>query len=237
MHTGNTGIKTILLLVLAGGLAGCFDADDTRDAAKAGSAAASGAESCLVRAEDTPCDLLSADILAQFAPADVELRSQELARQQLCQANWEGGRIRSFEVAGRKIEAPVSDALMLGSISRLGDTEADAARRFEARRSTPSQAKKDAMTAEAQGRVDGAVDPKYKDMANDFASRLMNSIEFEPVAGLGDAAAWGGPGKSKQLWVRLGRYEFTLRLERSNDPETLKQDNVELARALVASCS
>lgn len=230
-------LRPVLIIALAAGLGGCSDSADSDKSANTGSASASGAEACLVRAEESPCDLLSAETLKRFIPGEVDLRPQEIAGQHLCQANWEGGRTRVFEVGGQKIEAAISDALMLGSISRLGDREADAARRFEERRSTPTQVRKDAMTEAAQDRVDGAVDEKYKGMANDFAARMMNSITFEPVAGIGDAAAWGGPGKSKQMWVRLGRYEFTVRLERSSDQGAIKEDNVELARALVDACS
>lgn len=233
MYELNTFTRSGALVALLVGLSGCFDKSDAGEVATA----ASGAESCLAKAMESPCDLLSAEIVGTFAQPDVEREAQKIGGQHLCQARWEAGRTRTFEVAGTKIEAPVPDSLMLGSIAKLGENEADAARTFTARRSTPSQAKKDEMTAATQERVNGAVDEKHKELANRFAARLMNSIEFEPVEGIGDAAAWGGAGKSKQLWVRLGRYEVTMRLERSSDQNAVKQDNMDLARALVDGCS
>ncbi len=230
MHTRSTVTTSAMVAGLVLGLSGCFESSDSK-------AADSGAEACLAKVAESPCDLLSAEILNQFAMAGTEPMPEKIAGQNLCRARWEGGRERTFNVAGQKITAPVSDDLMVGSIAKLADDEAMAARTFSARRSTPSQAKKDEMTAATQERVKDKVDDKHRAMANDFAARLMNSIEFEPVADLGDAAAWGGAGKSKQLWVRLGRYEMTMRLERSNDQDQIKQDNIELARALIGECS
>lgn len=198
------------------------------------------ASSCLMQAAQAPCEILTAGMIAPLLPEGVEMpqaEAKEFAGVHRCTYTWDGGRTRTTEVSTMSMELPVPDEVRLTRIQQEASDPNKAASQFQARYSTRTDAEKAEMAKEASERAAEKVDGEHQDMASDFAARLINSLAFEPVANLGDVAAWGGAGKNRSLHVLSGTVSFEILVNRSSEPEQRKQDSVQLAKDVLETCS
>ncbi len=230
------------LVVAACGLGGCFGSDDGAAsdsapvAAKAASTSSSKLEACVRKAASSPCTLLENAAASDLYPADLEFKPQEYGGTSSCSASWAAGREQEIQAGSMKFSGPVDDTLELSGIRELSDDLERAANMFAGRYRTRSDEEKAKLAATAAEAAKKEVGDQHKDMANDLASKFVNAIEYESVDGVGDAAAWGGVGRFKQLAVRVGRMEFQLRLSRSNQEPEVIADSVALAKAVIEGC-
>lgn len=195
----------------------------------------SSTEDCIAKGQEQSCALLTPTTLSAFVPSGVQPESQSSSGD--CSYSWEGGRQKTMEVGANTFSFPVNDEAVLNGLRKLNDDAEVAARQFAAMYRTPDAKQKERMKKAAQERVEKDVDAAHQDVGRDAASRFVNAIEYTPVPDVGDAAAWGGAGIFKQLYVRVGRYVFQTRLTRSDDEAKVIRDSAELARKVIEQCS
>ncbi len=212
-------------------LAACFGREEAPGAAAA---------SCLLKAAQSPCDVLNPDLVASVLPAQGDKpppQSFEFANIHQCKYSWEGGRTRTIDAGSMSIEAPVPDKIVLTNIRKVGDKPQQAAERFNAQYRTRTAEEKARISDQAQQQVKQSVDGKHQKTATDFAASLLNNLAFEAVDNLADAAAWGGSGRHRSLYVLTSTTSFEMLVDRSDDEQQRRQDSIALARDLLASCS
>lgn len=201
---------------------------------------ASAPAACLLAQAKSPCAVLTAELLQPFLPAGTTAETTPAVGGS-CSYEWEGGREQTLSVGTMQFTGPLNDSANLTSIRRLGDTAESAKTRFanayrqrtETEKAQMGEAAAEAANAEAQKRgADGSLSASTADITR----RMFSNASWQPVSGVGDAAAWGGIGKIRQLHVLSGTVEFVVTLDRSDDSNTKQADSVALANAILESC-
>lgn len=232
-------ISSAALVLAACGLGGCFGSDDSASsegAAQASSKASSKVEACLRKAMPEPCTLLQNAGAEGLYPDDLTFAPQEYGGQVSCTASWSAGREQEIKAGAMTFSGPVDDTVELNGIRELSDDLERASNMFAAQHRTRSDEEKARLAETAAEAARKEVGDQHKDMATDLASKFVNAIEYEAIDGVGDAAAWGGVGRFKQLAVRAGRMAFQVRMTRSNEEPQVIADSVQLAKAVIEGC-
>lgn len=228
-----TPIQTFTSLVLLGLVAACGDS----------SAGDTAAASCLLDHQEKPCALLTPALLQAFTPEGLDLQGEQSDYgSPSCRYNWEGGRERTFSVGSMSMTAPMPDTASLGGIRRLNPENGTAQQQFGNMYRPRTEAEQDAQraraaeTAQRVAKEKSGGNERVEKAAAEAATSMFGSQTWEAVPGVGDAAAWGGFGKMRQLHVLSGSTEFVVTLDRSNDAAARRADAVQLAQALLQAC-
>ncbi len=195
---------------------------------------------CLLEQAQNPCALLTPDTLQPFLPEGTTAQPSPTVSGS-CSYAWEGGRQQTISVGAMEFSAPLEDSANLTGIRSFGDTPEAAKARFanayrsrtEAEKAKMGETAAAAANAEAQKR---GADSSLSATTADMARRMFSNTSWQPVAGVGDAAAWGGIGKFRQLHVLSGTVELVVALDRNDDPEMKRADSVALANAILEVC-
>ena len=219
-------------------LVACSNDSDVSDNSTSISSASKAAQSCLAKYADSPCKLLSVDLVEPYAPDGQELvhTEQDMAGMQ-CSYSWEGPRTKTVGSGSFKMDVPVNDVVELSQIEPNGDRELDIVARQFAHRYQQTLEQKTAAAEQASERAAEAVGEEHADMARDFAKSLMTKMQFEQIQGVGDDAAWGGIGSMKTVTVRVGKTTFSVNVARSDDEAVRKKESTELAKRILDKCS
>ncbi|GAB4200807.1 MAG: hypothetical protein Tsb002_37120 [Wenzhouxiangellaceae bacterium] len=222
------------LLAATLSLCACGDADQSPATASSatGATAHNALASCLLAFKADPCQLLDDAVVQQLGtPGEAELeRSASDYGDGECSVSWLGGRTRQIDLGGRTMESPQADMLSVGGFAVIDEDPELAAQRFAAQTRTRSDAERQQLGDQVVAGVKktDSIDDKHQQMAQDFARDLASKINFTPVEGLGDAAAWGGLGRFKQLQVRVGHMKFHTSAQIADDDAA----NLAVARQL-----
>jgi hypothetical protein len=247
-----TTIRTLLPLsrLLTVGLALGFAACGGESAAPSSAAAvepakasvSSSTASCLARAVEAPCDVLTEVVIRTAMPQVTQAltRSADNIGGPSCNYAWTAGRQTTIQAGQLTMDVPVDDSIRLSSVRRLEGHDSPAAFFARAHR-TPDAAQKAHAIKAANAELDkkvaaGEIGGAHETLGKDFAANLVNKISWEAVDSLGDAAAWGGVGRFKTLDVLVGDVQFSLLADASNEDAGRRDASVAVARALIEQC-
>ena len=227
----------VALLVGCGGPAeddGAAEEGETEEMAEAGGDAEA---SCVADYADTPCDLLTAELVrAELpeAPADLEQDSYSGSSFSSCSYAWPSDRMASQEVAGRTIEYEVDNTIMLSWIDTY---ETDDPRASFRRSYLPTEEEVERGREMMQEQLDEAVEEgelteEQRDVAGDLEESVAGGMRFEPVEGAGDMASWSG----STLYVLDGATHFQIEADVSDEATEDREAAIAVANALIAAC-
>ncbi|MGB1558567.1 MAG: hypothetical protein ACPHCJ_12345, partial [Oceanococcaceae bacterium] len=217
-------IQTSTSLLLLSLVAACGDS----------SAGDTAAASCLLEHREKPCNLLTPALLQAFTPQGAELEAEESNYgSPSCTYNWEGGRERTFSIGAMSMTAPMPDSASLSGIRRLNEEIGPAKQQFanmyrpRTEAELEQQRARAAETAERVAKEQSGGNERIEKAAAEAATSMFGTQTWELVDGVGDAAAWGGFGKMRQLHVLSGSTEFVLTLDRNNEESARRADAVQ----------
>jgi hypothetical protein len=183
------------------------------------------------------CDLLTPDMVAELAGVDSStLKQRNVAG--MCIYSWDGGQASLGHLRTRD---SVEFARSSFENSYRNQTGEDVAQ---------SMAKIDAgiEKSKAEGKTD--VDPEQAKMVTGAMSNLFSGgLQFEDIAGLGDAASFeitrtesqiGGTtfvSYANSLNVLVSNLKFTVSFNRDGEPKLYRDENVALAEAVLQKLS
>jgi len=209
------------------------------DAAQA--ATSSATEACLQQHIGELDTLLTMELIVPYvkgAPEEVEVAYDKERLNELSYS-WPGDRTRTMSGSTMKIEIPIPNMISLGGIKAYTDSDyydrdsKDPVKRFHRGHHN--------MTAEEREKAAAAINENMKDedektrkIANKILGAATARIMFEPVADIGDVAAWNI--RTKELDVLTGATEFSLQVDVSADNEKNKTVAKELARSVLDDC-
>ena len=238
---------TLCFLFLAcGGNESGTDAPPRTAATQAASTPGGG--DCFGPAGTSICAFLPMDIIRRYVPRAEPEGYRDTERQSMthCGVSHEDPeKTRPLEVAGMKMDVPVTYTVSLNSIQSFADAEA-ARRSFAGNYRTRTAEEKAqqiaADKAQLQKRVEaGKMTQEQADMAGGFAG-LGASAEYAPLPGVGDQAAYGGvrtkhtPEIAETIYVLAGSSTFTLEVDLGQDSAHSRAAAAEIARGVVAKC-
>ncbi|SEL39612.1 hypothetical protein SAMN05421666_3520 [Roseovarius nanhaiticus] len=225
-------------LAIAASAAACGYASDTAHAA---TSAITEAETCLQRHIGTLDALLTLEHIAPYvkgAPEEVEV-DYDKGRSHTLSYFWPSDRTRTMSGSTMKIELPIPNMITLGGIkaytaSHYFDRDAhDPVKRFQrAHRNMTAEERETARAAITENMKDE--DEKTRKIAKTLLGAATERIMFEPVAGIGDAAAWNI--RTKELDVLTGATEFSVKVDVSADMAKNKAVAMTLAQAVLDVC-
>jgi hypothetical protein len=199
------------------------------------------AAECILAAQNDPCVLMEDAVVRASFGLDEQLLSMKPLSigSPSCTVSWEGGRQQSIDLgaAGTHSTAVEDDAGVSSIVVIHEDTER-AAQMFAMQtrnRSAEEKQKLAEQTAQEVGRTD-AIAEEHQEMAQDFARNLMNKLNYQAVEDVGDAAAWGGVGRFKQLSVRVANVRFEVSATVSDDEAANREAAITLAQNVLAHC-
>ncbi|MCG8464390.1 MAG: hypothetical protein MI750_06000 [Xanthomonadales bacterium] len=196
---------------------------------------------CILAAKDDPCAIMSdAAVRESFGLAEQELSYQQIAMgNPSCRASWNGGRQQSIDLgAAGTHSTAVDDEAGINSIIMINDDVERAAQMFAMQtrsRSAEEKRKLAEHTAEQVGRSE-SIDEEHQEMAQDFARSMMSKLDYQAVEGVGDAAAWGGVGRFKQLAVRVANVRFEVSVTVAEDEAKNREAAIEFAKNVLSYC-
>jgi hypothetical protein len=238
-------------LLLTGSLAGC-GGEDASPAARqeSGTAAPVGGTAlahddvgrCLLDRADTPCDVLDPELVREALPM---LAGRELAQNDLgtmgggCSVTWNSGRTTNLGEGMTQMEFEAEDSIAIAAIKPYASTNPVVG--FRLAHKTPDAAAREQAAQAAARRLDqqqaeGRLSDEQREAAVAMATRMLDSIQWEEIADLGDAAAWGGTGRFRSLDVLLGGSILSVTAELSNTAEENRDAAVAVARAVIERC-
>lgn len=242
MPTFSTGrimdvaVAGLVIAALAGCDGGTEAEDETVEAAASGVA---GGSSCVADYADSPCELLTADLVRQVlpgVPAEIEQESHSGSMFSSCSYSWPSDRVATREVAGRTIEYPEHNSVGLSWIETYesGDPQARFRREYlpteeEMRRGLDRMEEEFDEQAEERG-----LDESQREIGRDLGRSVASSMSFEPVDGVGDRASW--TANHNDLHVLVGDIKFQVSATVSSDESENRQTAIGLAEALMAAC-
>ncbi len=228
---------TLTSALLACGNGGAPDAD-------AYDSAFEDVGACLAKAAASPCDTLTESMVRAALPgtATAQLdRSQTKGSSGFdCHYSWTSGRKTTIGQGQFQMEVDATDSVTLSNVRSLADTRNPLAS-FRGMHRTPDAAQKANAIKRSDAAIDekvddGSLEQRHEQMGKDFARSLINRIEWEPVDGLGDGAAWGGIGRFKTLDVLVGTTQFSVLADVASDEAPRRDASIAVARALLAAC-
>lgn len=233
-------ISLILGLTACGGESAAPSSAQVATPAKA--SVPSSVSSCMARAIEAPCDVLTEAVIRAALPQVTQALTQSAdnVAGAACTLTWTAGRQTTLKAGQMTMDVPVDDSVRLSSVRRLDGRDAPAAFFARAHRTPDAEQKARAIAAanaELDKRVEaGEIAAEHENLGKDFAANLMNKITWDAVDGLGDAAAWGGVGRFKTLDVLMGDVQVSLLADTSNEETERRDASIAVARALIAQC-
>lgn len=212
------------------------------DTAQAATSATTEVEACLQQHIGKLDTLFTRQVIAPYVQAAAEEMEVEYDKEYSHELSysWPSDRTRTMSVSGMEIETPVSNMISLGGITTYtesdyyGPDKNDPVKRF--RRGHHN------MTAEEREKARTAINENMKDedektrkIANKLLGAATARIMFEPVADIGDAAAWNI--RTKELDVLTGATEFSVQVDVSAENEKNKAVAKKLAQSVLSDCS
>jgi len=234
-------MRIILVLLYLSLLVGCdgnSNANETKAVAKA---AAVDQKRSVVSAgtlftreiTKQPCDLLTSDVVAEVAGVNPSLIKQRNIAG-FCSYSWEGGKASLGHLRTRKT---VEFARSSFENSYQNQTGAEVAKNMKV---LDGEIKKQ----KAEGKTD--VGPAQAKMVTGAMSNLLaGGMQFEDIAGLGDAARFETTRSENQiagetfvsyansLNVRVRNFKFTVAFNRKGEPRLYRDENIVLAEAVL----
>lgn len=198
-------------------------------------ASSSGLDACLLKVKETPCDLITESVVRSVISSDAELSFQSVnLGAASCSVSWSAGRKAKFG----NLELETDDNLQLSQIQQLNPDPVRAAASFAAATRQRTEAERQAMGDAAAKKVqeNKGVSEESQQLAQEMARNMLNKLNYEPVSGVGDAAAWGGLGRFKQLMVLSGTVQFLVSANVSENDDENRQQATVLAQALLEAC-
>ncbi|MBU2885602.1 hypothetical protein KO507_07490 [Gilvimarinus agarilyticus] len=198
----------------------------------------SSASACLLDAAQSPCDLLTierARTVFPMLPEKIDINENLTKYSSSCRISWQTGRKSTVGSGNFAMEVDVDDALELSNIRQVNADTFIRQHRTLSDEEKAQAAKQAAQAVDAKAK-DGTIDKKHVDMGKDFAKSLVNKMQWDPVTGLGDQAAWGGVGRFKTLNVLLGDAMFSVRAEVSNEETKTLEASKLAAQMIVDTC-
>ncbi|HEY7884107.1 MAG TPA: hypothetical protein VIC08_04070, partial [Cellvibrionaceae bacterium] len=186
---------------------------------------------CLDKARENPCALFSENTVRSALdslPAEIKTDESVSQRSASCTYSWSGGRKKQMSSDIMSIAYDVNDSLALSGIEQM------TLNRFTMQHRNMSEEEKAAAAKRVeeamQKRVDdGTLGKEHQNMGNDFASSMINNIQWQAFDGLGEAAAWGGVGRHKSLSVFSGGVKFSVLADISDNDDENRDASVKLA--------
>lgn len=201
----------------------------------ASASSSSGLDACLLKVKETPCDLLTESVVRSVISSDAELSFQSVnLGATSCSVSWSAGRKAKFG----NLELETDDSLELSQIQQLNPDPVRAAASFTAATRQRTDAERQAMGDAAAKRLQETkgVSEENQQLAEEMARNMLNKLNYEPVSGVGDAAAWGGVGRFKQLMVLSGTVQLLVNANVSENDADNRQQATVLAQALLEAC-
>ncbi|MFA5495899.1 MAG: hypothetical protein WC247_14085 [Porticoccaceae bacterium] len=194
--------------------------------------------SCIAAHADTPCRLLTPELVKQAHPdAPDTLDIEEIPSLNSCAYSWPSDRTRTLKVSTFEVETPVPNRV---AISWIRQTEPERAlEQFQLTyRSLSDKEKAEALTAmRAQLDKQGAGLPEeQRSLASDIGKELIETSRFEPVAGVGSTAAWDAGSLGNSLKVLDRDTEFGIEVNVSAEPEENRELAIAVAKQVLATC-
>ncbi|MDX1624105.1 MAG: hypothetical protein R3199_08990 [Gemmatimonadota bacterium] len=194
--------------------------------------------SCVAEYAETPCDLLTADLVQQHlpdAPAELEQNSYSGSSFSSCSYSWPSDRMATQTVMDRTIEYEESNQVSLAWIETYEENAADRFRRAylpteeELQRGAEMMEERFERRAEEEG-----LGETEKEVGKGLAESVMSGMSFERVDGVGDNASWNGGHDNLNVLHGDTRFEITATV--SGDDAENRRAAVEVAKALMAAC-
>lgn len=194
---------------------------------------------CLDKARENPCSLLTENtVRSAFDSLPAELKAEESLSKyhSSCSYSWPGGRKGQTGSGTFTIEYDVEDSLTLSGVQQTTLS------RFEAQHRNMSDEEKAAAAKRIEEAMqkkvdDGTVAKEHQSMGNDFASSMINNIQWQALDNIGEAAAWGGVGRFKSLSVFSGGVQISVQANISDNDDENREASIKLAEALLNECS
>lgn len=153
--------------------------------------------------------------------------------------SWPSDRTRTMSVSGMEITTSVLNMIRLGGITTYTESdhydsdEDDPVKRFQRGHHN--------LTAEEKAKARAAINESMKDesektrkIGNKILGAAISRIMFEPVADIGDAAAWNI--RTKELDVLTGETEFSVQVDISAKNERNKAVAKKVAQSVLSDC-
>lgn len=229
----------IIPLAISVGVAACGNSSDS---AQASTSAATQTAVCLQQHTSKLDALLTQQDITphvQGATQDVEVDyDKEYAHE--ISYSWPSDRSRTMSVSGTEITIPVSNIISLGGIKTYTERdyyerdENDPVKRFQrAHHNLTAEEKAKARAAITKG-MEKEIKTTRK-ISNAIFGAVSSRITSEPVAGVGDAAAWDV--YTKDLDVLTGDTEFNVHVNVSVETEKNQAVAKKLAQSILADCA
>ncbi|MGA0560408.1 hypothetical protein ACO2Q8_27335 [Larkinella sp. VNQ87] len=193
-------------------------------------------QSCLLSYQNRMDELLPLTTLQKHYKADWSeatlnyKKSSKYPKYDTYEYSWKSGRIRKMTVAGREMNVPDDNRIGLAWIDEINPKyHPDPVKYFRNFYRTATKAEKQQAAALLDKKLkDKGVSSGEQAVSKQVGKTVMGSKGFEPITGVGDAAAWDLT--SNQLVVLKGRTTFKVT---ANVDADLKI-NQALARKLAA---
>lgn len=202
----------LLLLSATVALVACSESDPSQ-AGNNTTESSSPAASCVADFVRSPCDLLTAERVRSIypeLPADVQ--QQDVPQITSCSYIWPSdGRTMDMTIGGNVTKIPLDNEIGIRWIKvKTGD---QILATFNRAYRTLTEEEKERAAASMKASLDRQLSDKgeaVKEAASGLTGRVISSIQFESIDGVGTAAAWGGTPKSLSLKVLDGNTEFEI---------------------------
>lgn len=241
----------VAALFLTTALTGCGGQDDSSkapsgmasgDAAVTRASADDGAGRCLLARTETPCSLLDVELVRGALPGldEFELTQNDLSSTGSgCSVSWNAGRTANLGEGLSQMEFAAEDSVAIGAIKPYTSTNPVVGFRLAHR--TPDAAAREQAVQAATRRLDqqqaeGRLSAESREAALSMATRMLDGIQWEEIADLGDAAAWGGTGRFMSLEVLVGTALLNITADLSNSADENRDAAVAVARAVIERC-
>lgn len=240
----------VIPLALAVSTAACGNSADSAStqasaapgSTQASTATASHASACLQQHSGTLDTLLAKQAITPYvqgATEDIEANYDKKHSDEISYT-WPSDRSRTISVSGTSITIPVSNIISLGGIKTYtkdgyyAQDNNDPVKRFQRAHHN--------LTAEEKAKARAAINKNMekeskttRKIGGAILSKVSSRIMFEPVAGVGDAAAWDL--HAKELDILAGETEFSVHVDVSAESEKNKAVARKLAQSILAACA
>lgn len=222
-------------------LSSCTEGSGEDVGATADAAPSSGSDgasaSCIADYAESPCELLTAELVQTTlpaAPTDLEQSSYSGSMFSVCTYSWPSDRTGSREVMGRTVEYEENNSVGLSWIKTYdGDDPGAEFRREYLPTDAEVERGREMMQETLDERVaEGEMTEDERAVAEGLTESVAGGLSFVAVEGVGDLASWGGG----TLHVLDGTTAFQVDVDISADADEDRQAAIAVANALMGAC-
>lgn len=194
--------------------------------------------SCVADYEESPCDLLTEEIVRSEVPnvpPEIE-KTDSPGGFSMCSYSWPSDRKETRELMDRTFEVEVDNRVDLSSIETYEKNAVDRFRRAYLPTAEELQRGREIMQEEFEKRAEEeGLSETEKEIGEGLADVAMEkTASSRKVDGVGSNASWSGGISS--LHVLHGDTKFEIRAEVSADDATNRETAAAVARAVIAAC-